>query len=182
MLSSADGRNRRCQSPQQCRSEIVPRSSSAPSFKILFSFTDKEHLIVLIPAIALVAVAGTIEPVASILVGKLMNSFSQFSVGNIDENAFTDDTRPWIFALVILGFSTWVLKGLSYSLWIGYGEVQAKVVREELFSNLICRDLEWFEAQQSGVSSLLNRIQVYKQSHDHHNPADLPPGKYVNFS
>lgn len=92
-----------------------------------------------------------------------MNSFSQFDAGAIDGDDLQCYTQPWVLGLVTLGSAAFVVRALFYCAWIVNGELQTKVVREDLFSSLVIRDFEWFEAQTSGVGSLLGRIQVYER-------------------
>lgn len=153
------------------------------AYAVLFTFTRRTHLPLLIAASSLATLAGTIPPATSILVGKLMNFFSQFDAGSIDKNDLERKTQPWILGLVILGSGASLIRTLFYCAWIVNGEVQAKIVRENLFSSLVVRDYEWFEVQTSGLGSLLGRLQVYEAFKGDKDPkADMYIVKYASFS
>ena len=53
-------------------------------------------------------------------------------------------------ALIALGAATWLVKGGYFASWPVFGELQAQSVRNELFENLLRKDLEWFETRTSG--------------------------------
>lgn len=162
-MPSADGEdNGRGKRQPQARRKSASKSNGISVLQVIFGFTRRIHLLLFAIAFTLSALAATIQPLTSICVGKLMNSFSRFAAGTIDGDDLEDDTKPWIFGLIFLGIAACSLRGLFCCAWIVFGESQARVVREELFSSLVIRDFGWFEAQASGVSSLLGRIQVYE--------------------
>lgn len=140
----------------------VSRSNGMLAINVIFSFTRRAHLLLLAISFTLSALTGTIQPVTSILVGKLMNSFSHYAGGNMEGDELEENTKPWILGLAFLGTAACFLRGSFCCAWIAFGESQARNIREDLFSSLVIRDFEWFEAQPSGVSSLLGRIQVYE--------------------
>lgn len=153
------------------------------TYAVIFSFTRRNHLPAFVIASILAALAGIIPPATSILVGKLMNAFSQFDAGTVDSETLEDDTQPFVLALVILGTAASGIRALFYAAWIVNGEQQAKAIREELFSSLVKRDYAWFENQTSGVGSLLGRLQVYDFSHNpFSSTANYSIDRYVNFS
>lgn len=147
------------------RQKLQPRSNGTRAISVIFSFTHRAHLPLLAICFTLSALAGTIQPVTSILVGKLMNSLSRYAANDIDGDEFEANTKPWLISLAMLGTAACFLRGSFCCAWIVFGESQARVVREDLFSSLVIRDFEWFEAQSSGVSSLLSRIQVYENKY-----------------
>lgn len=159
-MSSAEGEDGGKHQPQ-VRRKSIPKVNRLSAIHAFLGFTRRAHLLLLAVAFTLSALTGIIQPATSVLVGKLMNSFSHFAAGDIEGDDLEDNTRSWIIGLIILGLTGCCLRGLFCGAWIVFGESQARVVREELFSSLVIRDLEWFEAQASGVSSLLGRIQVY---------------------
>lgn len=131
------------------------------AYTVIFSFTRKTHLPLLATAFFLAILAGLIPPATSILVGMLMDLFSQLDAGTISDDDLELSTQRWITGLVILGGAASFVRTFFYGAWMINGDLQARVVREDLFSSLVIRDFEWFEAQPSGVGSLLGRIQVY---------------------
>lgn len=130
------------------------------AYKVIFAFTCATHLLVLLPALLLAGLSGAIKPITSVLVGRFLTSFSKFSAGSIDDSELTRSTRDQVLALVGLGVATWIVRGVFCCAWITYGESQARSIRERLYSTLLTRDLQWFESQQSGVSTLLSRLHM----------------------
>jgi ATP-binding cassette subfamily B (MDR/TAP) protein 1 len=63
-------------------------------------------------------------------------------------------------ALVILGAAAWVFEGAFLLIWITYGEIQAKNARQQLFTSMLDKDIEWYDLREDGIGSLLIRIQT----------------------
>ncbi|KAK5090510.1 ATP-dependent permease [Lithohypha guttulata] len=152
-------------SPNSKEQENPRRQGGLAAYRVVFSFNRPGHLFVLIPAVLLAALSGTIKPAMSILTGHFFTSFAQYAAGTIDAQVMTNSTRSIVYAFIVVAAITWLAKAAVCTTWITYGEMQAAAVREDLFSALIVRDLAWFEAQEAGVSSLLSRIhtsQIFK--------------------
>jgi len=143
--------------------ERQARSGGILAFKVIFSFTRASHLLFLIPAFLLAALSGFMLPIMSILIGRFLNSLSQYAAGTIDDSELMKGSISTVYALVGVGLGIWVVKGGFCCAWITYGESQAQAVREDLFSALLVRDLAWYEAQKAGVGTLLSRIQTSVQ-------------------
>lgn len=138
--------------------EVAPQG--ATTWKALFTFTTKFHLLVLIPCLFLSAIAGILQPAMAILFGKFFDTFSDFGAGKIDGRHVMRKGLVDIYGLIVVGGATWLLKGGYFTTWLIFGELQAKGVRDELFQNLLEKDLGWYEARTSGVASLLSRLQT----------------------
>ena len=91
--------------------------------------------------------------------GKFFEGFSDFASGKIDGNTFMHKSLSSFYALFAIGAATFLLKGSLFSLWLVFGEIQARSVRELLFASLLDREIEWYEARTSGVGPLLTKIQ-----------------------
>jgi ATP-binding cassette subfamily B (MDR/TAP) protein 1 len=126
----------------------------------LFAFTRRSHLLVLVPAILLSLVAGLLLPVTAIFFGRVFNNFSDYAAGKIEVTIFTREITGNIYALLVLGVATFVLKGGLFNFWLQFGEMQARCIREELFRTLLEKDLEWYDLRTSGVETLLTRTQT----------------------
>jgi ATP-binding cassette subfamily B (MDR/TAP) protein 1 len=139
--------------------EDAPKGST--SWKALCTFTSRLHLLVLVPSLLLSTIAGVLQPAMAIFFGKFFDNFSDFGAGKIDGQELISKGLPDIYGLIAIGGATWLLKGGYFTTWLVFGELQAKGVRDELFQNLLKKDLGWFEARSSGVASLLSRLQTY---------------------
>ncbi|KAK5253924.1 ATP-dependent permease [Exophiala xenobiotica] len=99
----------------------------------------------------------------AIFFGKFFNAFSSYVSGDIDESTFVDRTSGSIYALLGIGASTLLLKGGVFIFWLNFGELQAQCIRKVLFESLLSRDIEWFDAQTTGMAALLARMHTQIQ-------------------
>ena len=129
-------------------------------WKALFTFTTGLHLLVLLPGLILSTIAGILEPAVAIFFGKFFDTFSDFGAGQIDGQDLMRKSLVDIYGLIMIGGATWLLKGGYFTIWLVFGELQAKAVRDELFQNLLDKDLSWYESRSVGVASLLSRLQT----------------------
>ena len=136
------------------------RKNAVTSWRALFNFTDKTHLITLAPALFLSIISGILLPALAIFFGKFLDAFSSFGAGHLGGQDFMDKVLIDTYALIGLGGATWILKGGYFTIWLLFGELQAKSVRDALFQSLLEKDLDWYEMRTSGVGSLLSRSQV----------------------
>lgn len=92
--------------------------------------------------------------------GKFGDAVTQFGGGNIDSNELRKRTQVPIYGFAIIGCISLCSNALAFIAWGLFGDLQAKSVRHELFRNLLDKDLDWFEARESGIASLLIRLQT----------------------
>ncbi|KAK5460883.1 ATP-dependent permease [Exophiala xenobiotica] len=137
--------------------------SGAHFKRSIFAFTKASHLPVFIPGLLLSAAAGLLQPAMAIFFGKFFNAFSSYASGDIDESTFVDRTSGSIYALLGIGASTLLLKGGVFIFWLNFGELQAQCIRKVLFESLLSRDIEWFDAQTTGMAALLARMHTQIQ-------------------
>lgn len=127
---------------------------------VLFAFTRRPHLLVLLPAILLSLAAGLLLPVTAIFLGRIFNNFSDFAAGKVDSTTFSHEILNSVYGFLALGVATFVLRGGLFNFWLQFGEMQAKCVREELFRALLEKDLEWYDLRTTGVETLLRRTHT----------------------
>ncbi|KAK5209706.1 ATP-dependent permease [Exophiala xenobiotica] len=139
------------------------QGSGAHFKRSIFAFTKASHLPVFIPGLLLSAAAGLLQPAMAIFFGKFFNAFSSYASGDIDESTFVDRTSGSIYALLGIGASTLLLKGGVFIFWLNFGELQAQCIRKVLFESLLSRDIEWFDAQTTGMAALLARMHTQIQ-------------------
>jgi ATP-binding cassette subfamily B (MDR/TAP) protein 1 len=131
------------------------------SWRALFNFTNRAHLIALLPALILSAVSGVLPAALAIFLGKYFDALANFGAGMINEHELVQKVQINTYGLIAIGGATWLMKGGFFTLWLIFGEMQAKSVRDILFQCLLQKDLEWFEMRSTGVGSLLSRSQTY---------------------
>jgi ATP-binding cassette subfamily B (MDR/TAP) protein 1 len=104
--------------------------------------------------------AGLIRPTAAILFGKLFNALTDHGGGNMDAKEMLHEVSMWCIGLTVLGAGTLIVEGVFFSLWLLFGELQAKCVRQMMFSGMLEKSMEWYDLREDGIASLLNRIET----------------------
>jgi ATP-binding cassette subfamily B (MDR/TAP) protein 1 len=136
-------------------------SDGGASFLSLFAFTTKRHFPVLFSAIILTIVAGAIKPTIAIFLGHIFDDLSSFGAGDATQSALLRNVSRWCIALSGLGVATLLVNGAFFSLWLVFGEMQARSVRDKAFSGMLEKEMEWYDLRADGIGSLLVRIQTY---------------------
>lgn len=126
----------------------------------LFSFTTKRHAAPLFLAIILSIASGIIVPALAIFLGGIFDSFTSFGAGTLSGTKLVRKVSIDSLALVGLGSASWVLNGGYFLLWLSFGELQAKSVRDKLFAGMLAKDMEWYDMRKNGVGALLPRFQT----------------------
>ena len=112
-------------------------------------------------AVFFAACSALVQPAVSIAMGRFSDALAQFGGGLIDSDTLRDRTMPSVHAFIVLACCTLITNAGVFAAWAMFGEMQAKSVREELFRSLLEKDLGWFEQRDSGIASLLTRLQTY---------------------
>lgn len=141
--------------------ESSSRDGKATGWKAVFTFTRRRHLWSLVPAFAFSIAGGALGPIVAIFLGRFFDAFADFAAEKISPQQLLDRTLSSVHALLGVGAGSIVLEGGLFVAWLSFGEMQAKSVRDELFQALLQKDLEWFEMRESGVGTLLARLQTY---------------------
>jgi ATP-binding cassette, subfamily B (MDR/TAP), member 1 len=137
----------------------IERHGFVDGWRSIFSFTAIVDLPVLLPAILCSVAAGCLQPATAFFFGRFFDTFSGFVVGDFDGQTFMAKSLGSFSALFAVAAATFLLKGTLFSLWLIFGELQARRARELLFASLLDRNIEWYEAQRNGVGTVLMRIQ-----------------------
>lgn len=158
--------------------QTINNSSSAPSYKLqrpgesiehneakaswrsLFAFTTRQHSAIIASALVATILAGLIRPTAAILFGKLWNALTVYGAGDVDAKEMLHQVSIWCIALTVLGAGTWIVEGIFFTLWLLFGELQVKSVRQIMFSGMRDKSMEWYDLREDGIASLLNRIET----------------------
>lgn len=158
------------------------RKVSRTRWRALFSFSSHQHRLILVIGLLLSAAAGITGPALAIFFGKIFNNFTEFGAGLIDGATLTERVAGGAVALCIIGGAVWLLKGGYFGVWMVFGELQAKVARDQLFQNLLEKDLEWYELRANGIGALLPRLQTYVSPNSSLRPALIPViGRSASF-
>ncbi len=141
--------------------ERIGQGVQPKGWRAVFTFTYRSHLLALVPAVAFSICGGALGPIMAIFLGKFFDAFADFGAGKISPDKLMERTLTSVYVLLAIGASNILLKSSMFAAWLIFGEMQAKGVRDELFKALLRKDLEWFEMRESGVGTLLSRLQTY---------------------
>ena len=113
-------------------------------------------------ASALVAsiLAGLIRPASAIIFGQLFNTLTDYGSDVIDAKEMLHRISTWCLALTALGIATWITEWLFFSMWMIFGELQAKSVRQQMFAGMLEKNVEWYDLREDGIAPLLSRIET----------------------
>lgn len=130
------------------------------SFKHLFSFTRWNQVGPLIAALAASAAFAAIRSIYPIFLGKIFNIVSDFGAGRRSGSETLHEISHWSQILIGLGVMNCLSGSAFLALWVIFGELQAKSVRQDIFKSLLSKKISWFDSLDQGTSSLLVRIQT----------------------
>jgi ATP-binding cassette subfamily B (MDR/TAP) protein 1 len=151
---------------QQSSYELQPINSSdndrdiKASWHSLFAFTTRQHAASLVFAGLATIGAGILKPISAIFFGNIFSALTKFGAGTLNGQETLEQISIWCIALVALGGGTWFFEGALLSTWMVFGELQAKSVREQMFTGMLKKDMEWYDLREDGIGSLLIRIQT----------------------
>lgn len=150
-------------SPQQSEDDFDKTPKNAPSkstWRHLFVFTERRHATVLGFAIVAAVLVAATKTLYAILLGKIMDLVSPLGAGTISGTTAMEGVRMWCLVLTGVGVAIWAFNSALMTLWVIFGELSAKSARESLFSNLLSKEMAWFDRQEEGVSSALASLQI----------------------
>lgn len=129
-----------------------PKSSS---FSDLFAFTRRAHLPILTSALLTAALVAAARTGYALLTGRIFDIVTRFGAGLLTADEYLAAISRWCGYLCLLGLAMWAVASLDMALWIATGELRAKTAREALFRAFLQKTMAWYDARESGTSSLL---------------------------
>lgn len=141
------------------------RDEPRAGWKALFNFTTRKHLGPLCAALISAVASGAVVPVRSELMGKIFDQFARHGGGTFTQEDFKKQVIRWCLALVGLGAGSWLLNCGLFFTWILFGELQARSVRERLFSGLLVKEMAWYDTRTSGIGAMIPRLQTWVTLH-----------------
>ncbi|KAJ5276409.1 hypothetical protein N7524_002562 [Penicillium chrysogenum] len=151
-----------------------------PGWKSLFGFTTRRHLPTLIFGSIFALVASCVTPALAVFLGNVFDSFTSFGADQIDAKGLHGQVITSCLGMIGLGVAGWFLNGAYYALFVAFGEMQASVIRSQVFLELLNRDVEWFEAKSEGSGALLSGIQAH--IHEMQMATSQPLGLVLQYS
>lgn len=132
-----------------------------PSWRTILHFTLRSHLIPLAVALILTALSGVIIPAVAVILGKAFDAFAQYGSNKITGPDLVEQISWYAVALTVLGCASGILNGGFFTFWISFGELQAKSAREQLFKEMLEKEIEWYDLHRAGINTLISRLQTY---------------------
>ena len=129
-------------------------------WKALFGFTTTSHIPVLISALVSAAAAAATLPVISIIYGQIFGAYSDYGSGKTDGNTLLNEVSRLCLIMTGITAASWILNSIFFSLFLLFGELQAKSARSRIFDVLIRKDITWFDMRESGIAAFLPTIQM----------------------
>ncbi|KAK5162965.1 ATP-dependent permease [Saxophila tyrrhenica] len=129
-------------------------------WRALFFFTTKANIPILVLGISFSAMAGAMIPASAYVEGKLFDGFTSYATGKISEEEFFNREKKYIFYLLGVAGGSWLFNFMEMTVWIAFGELQAKSARDRLFHGLLKKDIAWYDLRKNGIGALLPRIQA----------------------
>ncbi|CUS07101.1 unnamed protein product [Tuber aestivum] len=145
--------------PAEDASARADRLAKPNSWPSLFGFTRKRNFVALIPALFFSIASGLVIPLMSLLMGRIFSSFAEYSSDKIDSKELLVSVSRYTNYLLLLGGAGWFVSGSFFTLWLVFGELQARVAREELFQGIVGKDMEWFDTGK-GIAGLVSGCQT----------------------
>lgn len=135
--------------------------SPQAGWKALFGFTTTSHIAILISALASAAAAAAILPIFSVIYGLVFGAYSDYGSGKVNGDQLMSTVTRLSLIMTGVAAANWVFNSIFFSLFLLFGELQAKSARNRMFDVLIRKDIEWFDRRESGIAALLPTIQTY---------------------
>lgn len=129
-------------------------------WRSLFNFTTMRHGVPLLFAMIFSIASGIVIPALALFLGAIFDSFTKFGAGTLSGSDLVKKVSIDGLALVGLGSASWLLNGGYFMLWLAFGELQAKSVRDKLFDGMLEKDMEWYDMRKNGIGALLPRFQT----------------------
>ncbi|KAI9843976.1 MAG: hypothetical protein M1837_006018 [Sclerophora amabilis] len=96
----------------------------------------------------------------SIFLGKIFDSFTNFGGGKLNGHELMSKVTTNCIAIVAVGGFGWLLNSGYFMFWLIFGELQAKSVRDQLFDDMMEKDMEWYDMRKNGIGALIPRLQT----------------------
>lgn len=129
-------------------------------WKVLFGFATRKHLPVAFCALLSAIVAAVTLPAMAILFGLIFRQWADYGSGKISGPEVLDNISTLCIYLAGVCAVCWFANSLYFSLFLAFGELQARSARERIFSTLLRKDLEWYDTRENGIAAFLPSLQA----------------------
>lgn len=137
-----------------------PETGHNTRFAYLFTFTAWKQSPSLIIGILAAILTGVLKTSLSVLLGHIFGVISAYGAGDLTSPDTIDQIQTLCTFMAAIGGAGWFIDFLLMFTWLAFGESQARHARHRILWALLQKDLEWYDRQPSGISSLLVRIHT----------------------
>ncbi|KAB5584879.1 hypothetical protein GE09DRAFT_6315 [Coniochaeta sp. 2T2.1] len=146
------------QVPQEQQEQQQQQKSSSP-WKHLFAFTTAKQVTIIFSAVGTACVVAAGKTVYTLLLGRIFDLVAKYGGNVLSGQELLTQISTWCSYMTVLGVGMWALSGMDMALWISSGELRAVTARKTLFSRMIQKEMDWFDSQGDGMSSLIIQTQ-----------------------
>lgn len=129
-------------------------------WRVLFTFTKRQHLLPLGIAINIAVLDGATGPAMSIFTGKIFDTFANYASGKLAKDAFKGQLTKDSLILASIGLMTFAFGAGTFITFLLYGELQARTARDAVFEGLQARPQAWYDTRKTGVRALVARLNT----------------------
>ncbi|KAL6712575.1 ATP-dependent permease [Coniothyrium glycines] len=130
-------------------------------WKALFSFTTKKHVPVICGAVLAATIAALTMPVFAVLYGLIFREYTSYGAGLISSEELIDNVSRCCVMLTGVAALNWISNSIYFSLFLAFGELQARSARDKVFDSLMKKDMAWYDTHETGVLALLPAVQSH---------------------
>ena len=130
------------------------------SWRSLFNFASKRDTVPFFLALNFSAAAGIVAPALAIFLGKIFNLFTNFGAGEISGSNLLNKVSAYAIILAGLGTASGLIHASYFMVWLVFGELQARHVRQRLFDGMLEKDMGWYDMRTDGIDTLVSRLQT----------------------
>jgi ATP-binding cassette subfamily B (MDR/TAP) protein 1 len=134
--------------------------SQQAGWKVLFGFTTRKHIPMLISGILIAIFAAATLPAMAVFFGLIFRQFSDYGAGKITASELLHNASNLCIYLTALCIACWFANSIYFSVFLAFGELQARSAREKIFNHLLQKNLEWYDMRENGTAAFLPSVQM----------------------
>ncbi|KNG47407.1 multidrug resistance protein 2 [Stemphylium lycopersici] len=115
--------------------------ASKVGWRILFGFTTRQHVPVLLGGIATATIAALSMPVFAIIYGLIFGQYTLYGAGEIDSYTLTSNMTKYCIILAGISTGNWIANSSYFFFFLTFSELQAQSARNKVFDTLIKKDM-----------------------------------------
>jgi ATP-binding cassette subfamily B (MDR/TAP) protein 1 len=129
-------------------------------WKVLFGFTTRRQVPVILCGIASTTVAALTMPAFAIFYGLIFGQYTMYGAGSIDSDTLMSNMAKYCVILAGICALNWVASSFHYFFFLTFSELQARGARNRIFDALLKKDMAWFDTRKTGIAAFLPTVQA----------------------